>query len=257
MKSPEAKQALKDYLLRLPADVRKNLRAVTPEALGQPLLLHISTDNLLEGFSPYITRRTVEGEDRSVPRICTAPSLIGCIMGYVNDVSDFLERPTSTTAKGRKVPYKGGWVIYGLPFDYALRPGDALLPGVDRTDEHWLVSYDRFTADYRPVRVGKFFYERVEYRGTAAAPESVLTIVVEVAPQMELFVTKNLSLQPGYWRMVVRGLEQARSWQEAHFDRVQQITEAEYFTLKGAVANLLSFDNPLPPSLQWAPQATS
>ncbi len=257
MKSPEAKQALKDYLLRLPAETRKSLRAITPEALGQSLLLHISTDNMLEGFSPYITRRTVEGEDRSVPRICTAPSLMGCIMGYVNDVSDFLERPTSTTAQGRKVPFKGGWVIYGLPFDYALRPGDALLPGVDRTDEHWLVNYDQFTADYKPVRVGKFFYERVEYHSTNGAPESVLSIVVEVASGMELFVTRGLTLQSGYWRMQVRGIERSKSWAKINFNRVQEISEAEYFTLKGAVANLLSFDNPIPPSQRWTPQNAS
>jgi hypothetical protein len=255
MKSPQAKQALTEYLLRQPEAKRAQMRLVTPTTLGTPLLLHISIDNLLERFQPSVTKRTADGEDRGIPRISTAPSLIACLMGYQSDLSDFHEVPETRSFDGtRKVVFKGGWIIYGFPFDVAIRPSKALVPDADRTDEHWLVTYDRFTTDYRPVRVGKVFYDRVEYQGSSQeTPHVEVTMLIEVHPEMTLWLGGRYRLRAGYWRVVIRDMDRLRSAQAVEFVRIQEIDHVEYEYRKGAVANLLSLDSPAPPTQTWTP----
>lgn len=253
MKSPDAKQALTEYLLRLPEDKRAQMRLATPKTLGTPLLLHISFDNLLERFQPAVTKRTAQSEDRSIPRISTAPTLLACVLGYQSDLSDFHDHPKVRSYDGtREVAFKGGWIVYGFPFDVAIRPLEELLPDVERTDEHWLVTYDRFTTDYRPVRVGKVFYDRVEYvaNGTGT-PDTLVTMIVEVHPNMAMALGKDHVLQPGYWQVLVKNLQSAESWDTVEIKRIQQIDAPEYNARKGAVAGLLSLDIPLPPSQTW------
>lgn len=252
MNSADAKTAIKDYLLRQPEAMRVNMTLVTPESLGQKFLLHLSYDNALSSFQPYITKRTAEGEDRTVPRISTAPSLFTCLMGYQTELNDYHQRPKVTSADGRKVTFTGGWIIYGLPFDYAIRPNNKLVPDADRTDEHWLVAYDKMTTEYTPVRVGKVFYDRVTYKGQDQEfPDIYIEMVIEVHPGMSLNLGMNTNLPAGYWVVETKNLHDSRSYKSIDVRRVREITKTDYEQRKTLTAGLLSLDQGLPASAFW------
>jgi hypothetical protein len=113
---------LEDWLENTSEKVRRNVTIETPESLGVQHLLHISTDTNIRQFVPLIGRRQAPSEDRTVPRVCVCPHLLGCILGYADAVSDF-------HADGAKQndAFKGGWKIYGLSFDAALKPNSKLV----------------------------------------------------------------------------------------------------------------------------------
>lgn len=253
MKSPEAKQALTEFLLRQPEAVRAQMTLVTPKSLGQDHLLHISYDNALTNFQPSVTKRSLPGENRTVPRISTAPSLLACFAGYQTDLNDFHEHPKTVSAdRTRKVEFHGGWVIYGLPFAYAIRPGKKLLPDAKITDEHWLVTYDRYTVDYVPVKLGKVFYDRVEYLPRHNnVPKAVVTMVVEVFSGQSVPFGNELVLQSGYWEIRVTNLHNWTGLKDIEILRVKEITEDEYLSRKVLTAGLLSMDQHIPASLSF------
>lgn len=252
MNPAEAKKAITDYLLRQPEAMRLNMALVTPDSLGQDLLLHLSYDNALTNFQPYITKRTAEGEDRTIPRISTAPSLLTCLLGYQTELNDFHEVPKVTAADGREVKYKGGWVIYGIPFEYAIRPNSKLVPDADRTDEHWLVAYDKMTSEYTPVRVGKVFYDRVTYKGQDREyPDVYVEMVVEVHPGMSLNLNTGTILSEGYWVVDLKNLHDSKTYRSIDIRRVREITKADYESRKTHTAGLLSLDIDLPTSAIW------
>lgn len=252
MKSPEAKAALLAFLDRMPAAKRKELSAVTPEALGMGHLLHVSRDNNIRRFEPGVTRRTAPGEDHTIPRISTATTWAGCVLGYQSDVNDYLNQPVTKAADGRKVAFKGGWVVYGLPFEYALRPSVALVPDAPRTGEHWLVTYDNMTVDYRPFLIAKVFYEDYSIRaGGDGARVSTITAVFEVLENQSLAMGGGLSLSSGYWRLVFNDLHASNTYGTVNIISCDRITETDYQMAKGAVASLLSMDVPTPASQCW------
>ncbi len=252
MKSPEAKAALLEYLELLPDDKRREIVAVTPQVLGVTHLYHLSRDNDIRQFSPSVSKRTAGGEDRSIPRISTAVDWAGCIMGYQSDINDFLRREATQSAHGEPVPFRGGWIVYGLPFEYALRPSNALVPDAVRSGEHWLVTYAEYNIDYTPVKLAKVFYESFEQR---ALPHnhitSKTTVIIEVLEGQTFRLGAGYSLNPGYYRVVVKDLHMSRNHRQVDFLEIKEITSAEYLTLKGATAGLLSFDNPVPASMSW------
>lgn len=252
MSSPAAKQAMTDFLLRLPESTRQNMQLVTPKSLGQDLLYHLSYDNALQCFTPFVTKRSAEGEDRSIPRISTAPSLLTCLLGYQTELQDFHNRPNVTSADGRKVEYQGGWVIYGLSFEYAIRPNDKLVPDAGKTDEHWLVTYDRCTAEYIPTRLGKVFYDQVTYKASSGEfPDVHIEMVIEVNLGVSLNLGRDVKLPSGYWVVEVRNLHTSKTFDTIDIRRVREITKSDYEGRKTLAAGHLGMDIELPASSHW------
>lgn len=243
-----------EFLSRLPEKVRAELKPVDREKLGVELLLHISKDTAIQEFSPVISRRTLELEDRSVPRISTAPSLAGCLIGYQSYLSDFLNRPTVTNVKGGvKVSsrFKGGWIIYGLPYDVAFKPSPKLLPDVLDTDEHWLVTLDENSVTYAPTRLGKVFFNEVRYRAAAGGPKVEVEMMVEVLTDTPVIFDHRNVLRRGYWKVFAVGLETGERWNKLPKVEVSAITLAEYYSAKRLTASLLSYDELAPKSSSW------
>lgn len=134
----------------LPPSKQGALRVVGRQELSQPYLYHISTDHHLRSMTPSVTKRTLASEDRAIPRISVAPSLAGCILAYQSCGYDF------------ESDVYNGWYVYGVPYQHAVRPDRTLLPDVDTTDEHWLVTFDPDTVIYTPKPIAKFFIQSVE-----------------------------------------------------------------------------------------------
>lgn len=248
-----AKQALSHFLSLLPEKVAKELTIVSAARPWESFLLHISKDTAIKAFAPTVTRRSMDAENRSIPRICVAPSLAGCIMGYSSDLYDFMEHPVSSSTDGsRRVQYRGGWAIYGIPYDLALRPSKKLLPDVIRTDEHWLVTYDEDTVNYHPVLLGKFFYETVSYTAVGKEMPTVeVEMVAEVLTDTPVRFDNTHVLQKGYWKLKIVGMHNADRWDKIPSVVVEPLVKSEYIASKQLVASMLSFESLAPASSGW------
>lgn len=252
MRAANIPQALSNYLALLPEETRNELRPVTPQDLKLDLLLHMSKDISIEGFVPTVTRRASRHENHSIARISVSPTLVGCIMGYASDVHDFFQRPTTYDVNGqRKVGFRGGWALYGIPFEYALRPSAKLVPDVERSDEHWLVTYDPDHITYRPQLLAKFFYGSIQYEATARYPRSEVTLLVEVMTDTPIRFDDKRTLTRGTWKITVKGLHSAKRWNSLTGVQIEQMPRNEYIASKRLVASLLSFKEAVPPSMDW------
>lgn len=247
-----AVKLLQPFFSLLVPEVRRELTVVTPETLGTSYLLHISKDTELKRFVPGVTRRGLSKEDRTVPRICTAPSLIGCILAYSSTLHDFHGRLTGQKFNGtRQVPFKGGYAIYGFPFEVALRPSPKLVPDVRRTDEHWLVAYDSAHADYRATCVGKVFYSEVTYQVVAGEPQHRVEMYIEVIPEEGFWLTAKRKLTSGFWHVTVTDLDKSPRWDQLTDLQVERIDPKHYATMKRNVASLLSLEACTPLTARW------
>lgn len=242
---------VEEYLKRLPPAVRKELRIATPQSLGQSHLLHISKDTAIAEFVPSVSRRTLDLENRSIARVSTAPTVAGCLLGYCSDIYDFMNRQTTMSGdRQRKVPFRGGWVIYGIPFDHALRPTKKLLPDVDRTDEHWLVALDEDSAIFKPDVLGKLFYQQVTYQAGGKRPLSTIDMAVEVLTDTPIQFDAATRLTRGCWRLKVTGLEASKNWKTVKVE-ASAYPRNDFIAAKRLCASTLSFEDLSPRTAQW------
>ena len=245
-------QALSNFLALLPEESRKELKPVTPQGLKVENLLHMSKDLGIDGFVPTVTRRASENEDHSIARICTAPTLVGCIMGYAADANDFFRRPTTYNAdRSRKVGFRGGWGVYGIPFDHALRPTSKMVPDVERSDEHWLVTYDPDNVVYKPELLAKFFYAHMKFEATAKYPTSDVEMLIEILTDTPIRIDHKLTLTRGCWKLKIKGLHSAKRWDKVPSIQAEQMLRPQYTAAKQLVASLLSYQEAVPPSMDW------
>lgn len=241
---------LEQWLDTVSEKVRRNVQVVTPPEVGQDFLLHISTNTNIRKFVPFIGRRQAASEDRSVPRITVAPSLLGCLIGYAKADWDF--KTVQNTAKPADGGYKGGWKIYSLDFEAALLPNTRMVYDQKASDEHWLVSYNLKTNEYYPRTAGKMFYRSMRLIArNGKDPYGEIELYVEVIKTGGLLFSKNHHLDPGYYRIVGPGQQHVRSWQDDSDYEVRPIDRAEYYSAKNASADLLGLTEGIPPHLEW------
>lgn len=231
--------SIEDYLDTLSDRVSRNVEIVTPDELGQQQLLHISTNTNIKSFVPIIGTKQALSEDRTVPRVCTAPTLLGCMIGHAA-----VEWITHDNAPGEKLDgtkYKGGFVIYGIPFEYSLKPNNKLVYDSSVTDEHWLVSYSKETAQYLPTKLGKFFIRSITYiaRGDKP-PVSEWVFYVEVSAEEGIHFSKNIFMEKGYYRIEGPTTGHVKTWTHDSNFKVIQINKNDYLSVKNESAALLS-----------------
>lgn len=234
------------YLDVLNPKVKPNVKVVSAEELGKPNMLHISKDGGIKVFTPLVSNRTANNEDRSVPRICVAPDIVGCILGYAADLVDFDSHPDDNKS------WKGGYHVYSIPYEFALRPNKKLLYDVEYTDEHWLVTYNPETVKYPASKIGKLFYHSILtiQKDSGHRKRREITMFIEVFGDTPMFFNKQHTLSKGFWKIVVYGLHNVDSHQDSP-ERlsVSQISSNEYKEAKKLSASLLSYAEPA--SARW------
>ena len=242
-------EELAQWLETVPEKVRKNVQVVTPEEVKQDYFLHISTNTNIKKFIPLIGRRQAYSEDRTVPRVTVAPTLLGCFIGYAKADHDFQEY--RSTGKPEHANYKGGWKIYALPFEAALKPNARMVFDAPASDEHWLVSFNRETNEYIPQAAGKMFYRSLRLISRSGKlPEGEMELYVEITKEGGIRFSKNHYLNPGYYRVVGPIQQNVATWKDDGDYVVTPIDKAEYASAKQAAADLLGFKEP-PPHQQW------
>lgn len=108
--------------------------------------LHISTDHSLKPMTPWISKRQMGTEDRTIPRICGSETVFGCILGHAGVWDNFVSGDNTTHH-----PY---YTIYRCCVEAYIRPTKKLVPDVVGTRELWIVPYDASTSEVPPVPVG-------------------------------------------------------------------------------------------------------
>ena len=219
------------YLKLLSPLVRSNVQVIEKDAVLSDGLYHISTNPKIPIFTPVVSVRTLSAEDRSVPRVCTAPTIIGCLKGYQAQVANFHDQK--------------GLTIYALPFEEALQPSSKILPDVKQTDEHWLVPYTGKYAEYPSRVIGRMFMYTVKYYSSKSDRYDAEFYVEALEP---LYFTKTLKLEPGLYRLIL-AYDSAIAWDRLPVRDVAPLTKAEYNAARDA--GKVNIKQPAPPSSKW------
>jgi hypothetical protein len=196
---------------------------VGAEELPGPLM-HVSTNHVIKGFVPSVTQRTGNNENRSVARVSTAPSLLGCLIGYVQGWNNFYwpdEKKNGDLLQRM--------IVYRFDTPLSLVPNTKLLFDQKQSDERWLVAYSADTQTYVPIKTARCFYKDVLLIGRPGKlPFKVMTLLVEVLEDTLLF-SKNIKLTKGYWE--IKGPEptsNVKSWDSDKQYIVKQISKADF-----------------------------
>lgn len=149
------KKKIEKYLEEQKPKVRNNAEIIkAPE--DYPYMLHGSIDPGIKAFTPRLSARYAKGmEDRTVMRVHVSESIVGCIFA-MDELTDIMLY--NTTEEESEV-FKGGWYIYAIPYNYALKPNHMLVHDSVRTSETWLVPYSKETKEYKGEIIAKLFVE--------------------------------------------------------------------------------------------------
>lgn len=201
-------------------------------------LLHISTDGGIKEFVPMVSRRTGGKEDRTVPRVSTAPHLLGCINGYSATVEDFLGN--------WEEDWKGGYYIYDIPFAVAGAPDKELLYDVEITDERWIVPFDSKHRAITPKKLGKVFLTSVYIANSRGGNRNWSpTFFVQVTDKTPVFLTATVALTQGYWRVQIDSATDTAAFSENTLS-FSEISRTEFMAVKKVTAGLLSYEATAP-----------
>ncbi len=233
-------EACEAHIVSFRNGVGKNVQVVGPEELGQEFLYHISIDPGIKKFVPQLTQRSAPKEDRSVPRVSVAPTIIGCILGYQKDRFDWEE--------GRyNKKWRDGWYIYGFRNEVSIKPSVKILFDADFTDERWLVPYKPEKWQYPAEIIGKYFYRSVNARQLNGKYKKVIEMFFEVSKGATVRIKDDVVLSEGFWAFDYgRWVE---GWDKGEIENLRKLDATEWKKVKGATAELLSYQEP--PSARW------
>jgi hypothetical protein len=239
-----AEKNLKEWLDHSVDKVKNNVRVVTPEEVGQNFFLHISTNTGIRKFVPTIGHRQADSENRTIPRICVAPSILGCLIGYSAIEYDFLSNQDD---------WKGGWKIYALPFEAALKPTSKLVYDSRHSDEHWLVAFNKETAEYIPETAGRIFYRSISYVARSGkVPAGEGTLYIEITKPEGFPFSKQYFLTKGYWKIEGPCPDYVRNWEDDKLFKVTELSQSEFRAVKNESAALLGMTDKIPTWVKWA-----
>lgn len=214
--------------------VRKNTATVSATDLPFPFMLHI--DKVApKRFIPMMPRRADESEDNTVPRVTVSDTLLGAMIGYAAVDRDYFSNECE------------GYIISAIDFDFCLKPTAKLVYDADRSNEHWLIGYNRSTLNYPTRQIGKVFI--TEYainkqvvKGKLTSFPAEIILYVEVDEPF-LFGGKR-TLEKGFYRIIAKNQSFTNN---ARFDDIkdyviEKIDRRQYENKKKTVAATLSVE---------------
>lgn len=215
-------QDMKRFLELWPNTIAANVEILTPEN-SAGVTFHISTNNNLKSFEPRVSRRTMNKEDRSVPRVSTAGTLNGCLSGYSAALYDWEGMDADK--------WQGGWKIYAIQYEVALKPNKKILGDADQTEEIWLVPYNKEHARYQATPIGEIFFSKVgrEATNNPKLPRKVyVKAYVRIAEGNMLPLNKSTVLRAGYYQLTYNDWFEAMDLRNPQDIMIIPITSGDY-----------------------------
>lgn len=216
---PDAeKQDIVKYLSALLGDAVSELTLFSAGEVNRPLY-HVSMNPNVRIFSPKVSSRTLSSEDRSVPRVSTSTSLIGCLNGYQSMFTDMAGRERKN--------FTGLYTVYELPYQYAVKPSKKLLSDVETSDEYWLVSWKKETYSIKPNTVCEFTIPQVQTTYGSDGEDQRVTMFLKVLGE-SLYLTHDIKLVKGYYEITLRNYDYDYPLENNNKIEVKEITENDY-----------------------------
>ena len=238
--SPPDPTVVDQYLATVSPKVRENVKVVSPEDLGTDTLFHVTYDPKIRSFNPRVSQKTMSSEDRSLPRVSTSPYIGGALAGYAVVEWEF------NSERSRK-DFRGGWYIYAIPFEYALKPNKEVQPDVEGTDEIWLVPYNDAQWKIIPKRIGAFFIEELRVRWEGRRRIVTALFCLENDSDTPIALSRDVIVKRGYWSFASEGFNNDFHTQRKYYPPVIQdlklLTASEYALKKKLSASMLSYFN--------------
>lgn len=243
------------YVSGLSDKVVKNVELIPKENMEYPLL-HGSLVPVTKPFEPRIGTTQAPSEDRTVPRICTSDTLLGCLRAMPILIEMVAQSNYNPWKSGKvansaniKDKYLGGWYLYAFQdYEWCLKPTKKLCFDSDITREHWLVNYSADTRQYKALEVGKMFILSVTYRSrNKERSECVVDLYIEVTKDVVIKVkesdTTDYNIGEGYWHLTFNHAPYYVLDGEDGLI-IKPIDKAQYYREKKGSADLLSFKKP-------------
>lgn len=231
--------------------VQTNARIVSAEEIDQDYMLHIDKKTPTK-FVPMMPRSAAKNEDNTAARITVAPNLIGCLIGYARSEDDFLEGTDKLSIKHTE--FRGGYDICELNFKHCLYPNEKLVFDSPRSQEHWLVSYNKSTLEYKPTKIGKMFVSKITYESRSGKPPvPTFELFIECHKEDGIKFSPNIHLHKGFYKATVifdRVVHPGSVDEEDSF-KVEAISASEYNKAKQLSAAMLSHQDKVPKYLNW------
>ena len=212
------KQEIVKYLSALLGDAVSELTLYSAGEVNRPLY-HVSMNPNVKIFSPKVSSRTLGTEDRSVPRVSTSTSIVGCLNGYQSMFSDMAGRARKN--------FTGLYTVYELPYQYAVKPSKKLLSDVETSDEYWLVSWKKETYSIRPNTVCEFTIPQVQTTYGSDGEDKLVTMFLKVLGE-SLYLTHDVKLVKGYYEITLRNYDYDYPLENNNKIEVKEITENDY-----------------------------
>ncbi|QZA70950.1 hypothetical protein AH06_177 [Erwinia phage AH06] len=226
--------SISNFLDLFPNTIRNNVEILQAPP-GGTIAFHISVNPKIKIFEPRVSRRTMNKEDRSVPRVSAAATLNGCLSGYAAAVYDW---------EGVAAGWAGGWKIYALTYDIALKPNKKILGDAESTEEIWLVGYDKEHRVYPAVPMGEVFFTSIgrQTTGDKNRPrKTTVTAYIRVGEGYTLPLNKTTLLRSGFYQITYNDYYQAMDLRNPQDIIVKPISSSAYAEFKKLDAGLLSY----------------
>lgn len=226
---------MEEYLGKLDPKAKKNVEIVTKYDLGQDFMLRV--DLKTPGtFTPNMPISAAKAEDRTSPRICVAPDLLSCFLGYAQvgyDFHDYSPRYSYDISK--------------LPFDVCLKPNNKLVFDSEFTNEHWLVAYNRSSYRVKGEVVGKVHICEITYTlsPTGKGNDAHVKGYVEIRSGHSIRILPGKTLDSGYYEFK---FERSNS----KIPVVKKITKEKFDEVLSPFKHKLTLEGMTPPSwVNW------
>lgn len=194
-------------------------------------LYHISTNPKIKAFVPQVSRRTIDKEDIRVPRVSTAPGIIGCLLGYGAMWGDWY----NNTAQ---------WTIYSMDFELSFEPNKKLLPDQRETGEQWLITYSPETREYHGRKIGVLKLLGHKSRRVPKGITNELEYVLSVNRGETVWFSETCECREGYWSVILTDWLDGTANIGKVSGKVTQIDQKTYQALLDGKVTLLSRQEP-------------
>lgn len=170
------------------------------------------------------------GEDNTVPRVSTAPTLLGCMAGYSSLYNLFM-----SIYDGKRQPPV--FYIYDIDYTYCIKPSKKLVPDVEESDEYWLVTYDKETVKYRGKKTAVInLYRRIEEVRKSKVHTIIYSYVftVNVISKEGLMLDKTTKLDKGHY-IVTINVDMANQFTISGYEAIDEREYSEHVKRHGLV----------------------
>lgn len=224
---------LKEFLDRQSEKVSKNT-SIQVKSENVPFMLHISRNPLIKGFTPTIGFRQAKTEDRTVPRVCVAETVVGCMIGYASMLYDF-----QTNVDPAKKDWRGGYYIYAIDYEAALVPNNKLVYDAAMSGERWLVNYTQGTNVYKHRVIGKMFIRNVVTERKENINHIDCNIYLET--REAIWLNAHQKLEPGFYILTGPIPDQVKNYKAKSY-QIKTIDKSEFESVRKLTVSLLDIE---------------